>query len=140
MTLTSGQKITILTTIGGVILAAALTFFITEWRKPDIRYKQGSYYRLEKMAVMCLTLQNHGKSDAKNIKIAVGCAAKIINIQTSWAAYPFQLISGCGSLGSDHVTGKISSLAPGQILHIYFGLENKLLRLRIPDPASLIIS
>jgi hypothetical protein len=51
MALNLNNKVTLISAFGAAILSALLFITIKEWYSPDLRYEEGSFYILEKIAI-----------------------------------------------------------------------------------------
>lgn len=122
MKLSQGEKITLITVFGAVIVTAIVHIGIREWYAPDVRYEEGSYYISGATAVTSLKLKNYGHSDAEDIIMTAKFNKPLIEISIDDRSLVFTNISG--GKGQSYVSGKISRLVPGQEIFIYFAIKN----------------
>ena len=115
-----GGKLALTGAVAVLLLTLIAHVVIREWYQADLRYELGGYYRSEGNAVTALKLQNHGRSAANIVRIAVGFPSSIRTITTSDPMSPLEILEG--GEGRREVLGRIDRVVPGQTLFVFFSV------------------
>ncbi len=117
------QWVTIGTTLFLALAGVGGTILVNEWYTPDIRYEEGAYYRTGEEAITSLKLENFGHRDAESIKITAQFPKPLVKDPiTNDDSYRF--VKREGGKGEESVAGTVDRMVPGQVLYIYFAIQN----------------
>jgi hypothetical protein len=118
-----GGKVAFL--IIGAVVGAVLTvlgdLFVMQWDKADVRYGTSGVYIHSKLAIAVVGLKNWGRSDAENLTITASFSDPFTTFSADQITTPF--VPTAGGDDKKSITGTIKSLAPGEVVNIYFITE-----------------
>lgn len=109
-----------------ILFAGLLTvvghLYVIQWNQPKIEYQENLWYDSDQRAMKSLTLWNRSPKDAARIRIAARFKEPLLEIKTSDAGLPFNVLDG--GLGKKSVNGYIDLLTPGDAITLWFSTEN----------------